>query len=284
MAALKTADALTAIPWAQFEKVVVLSPHLDDAALSCAGLLAAVHDKTRIVVATVSCANPSKREDNDATAGSGRARRGFTPPQERRKEDMRAMRALGCNFVHLGFADCVDRRSATSGELIYRQERVRWQRPSLEDSAHMEELFIVLKRLCGRMGQVLVVCPLGIGFHVDHLICAQVVLRLMRTGANVLFYEDFPYVANPMRRDGFADSPNAAMERLGVEPIERLVLSYDPQKKEEILMLYESQVPKLFGSRDGLRASLQSLHYESRPVEFYWRVRIAAAPPASGVQ
>ena len=184
------------------------------------------------------------------------------------------MKALGCNFVHLGFADCVDRRSATSGELIYRSERMRWQQPSLEDAAHMEELFIVLKRLCGHMGQVLIISPLGIGFHVDHQVCARIVLRLMHTGANALFYEDFPYVVSPVRNDGLSDSPGAAMERLGIEPMVRYAFPYDPEEKEAVLMHYESQIPKLFGDRAGLRSALLQRTFNNAPAEYYWQAKL----------
>lgn len=43
------------------------------------------------------------------------------------------------------------------------------------------------------MGRVVIFSPMGIGFHVDHAICARVALRLADRRAPVLFYEDFPY-------------------------------------------------------------------------------------------
>lgn len=36
---MKTVSPATAFPWDDIERVVILSPHMDDAALSCGGLL-----------------------------------------------------------------------------------------------------------------------------------------------------------------------------------------------------------------------------------------------------
>ncbi|MCA9601610.1 MAG: PIG-L family deacetylase [Myxococcales bacterium] len=271
---MKSTPLLEAYDWEQYERVIVLSPHLDDASLSCAGLLTALEGKVERLVVTISGANPPPRDDEDAQARS-RVRRGFAAPALRRQEDIASMRELRCDFVHLGFADCIDRRSPTSGELIYRSQRVRWLQPSLEDAAHIEELYLVLRRLCGYAGKALVVSPLGVGFHVDHRICAESALRIARRIVHLLFYEDFPYVIYPSKRDGMADTPEAALERLSLTASKRYHVTYDPDAKERAIAPYATQIPLLFENVESLREGLRQRTHDGVPAETYWKPKLA---------
>ncbi len=264
---MKTLPAIDAIDWSLYERVIVLSPHLDDAVLSAAGLLSALRDRVSRLVVTIACGNPTS-----AAGKKSRVRRGHTPPAERRREDRDAMRALDCDFVHLGFSDCVFRRSPITGELIYKNARNKFAIAGPDDRSHVEELFLTLRRLCQQMGRVLLVAPLGIGFHVDHLICAQIALRLASI-PNLLFYEDVPYVFDPEVGKGDADGPLSAMERLGCVPIHRLALPYDVAEKVRLTGHYASQLPALFPEEGAFERKLTQRTYDGRPCEFFWRAR-----------
>lgn len=265
---MKTTPCLEAYDWSLFERVIVLSPHLDDAVLSTAGLLVALGDRISRLVVTIACGNPIPRTN----AKKGRVRKGFAPPAERRREDMAAMRELDCDYVHLGFADCIYRRSPTTGNLIYKQARTRFAVSAPEDRAHVEELFLVLRRLCHNMGRVLIVSPLAIGFHVDHAICAQVALQLAPM-ANILFYEDIPYVFDPNVGAGQADGPLSAMERLGLVPKRRLVLPYEVATKVHLTKKYDSQLAALFPEPSSFEDELTRRTWEGHPAEFYWQAK-----------
>ena len=179
------------------------------------------------------------------------------------------MRDLACDYLHLGFADCVFRRSPLTGELIYKTARNKFSIAGPDDRSHVEELFLVLRRLCQAVGRVLVVAPLGIGFHVDHLICAQVALRLVPM-MHLLFYEDVPYVFDPEVGKGDVDGPLAALERLGCAPTQRLVVPYEPSEKLRLAQHYVSQIPALFPD-ESLERSLTQRTHQGLPSEFYWR-------------
>ena len=266
---------LEAYDWTDYERVVVLSPHLDDAVLSCFGLLEHLEDVISRLVITICCGTPAPApgfgdidefRDNPDLSKYGR-------PDERRREDVDAMDALGCDFVHLGFEDGVYRRSPTSGDYIYRTTREKFVRPRIEDASHIEELYLVLRRLCQNMGRLLLVTPMSIGYHVDHSITTHNALRLENDDVELLFYEDFPYVLHPRYSNGFEDSPRQAMDRLGREPEQRYALPIDPEHKADILTHYESQVPVLFDDADDMHTSLAQRMYDGQPAEFFWTTR-----------
>ena len=179
---MKTSPLTEAFDWEELERVVILSPHLDDAALSCGGMLSRLRSQASLLVVSIHCGNPPT-----SASAPGRHRKGFVHPKVRRREDRLAMHALEVDFVHLGFPDGIYRRSPTSGELLYQTARERWVLPRVEDALHVEELYLVLKRLTDDMGRFLLVSPLGIGHHVDHMLTAQVALRLSSRKRPVLF-------------------------------------------------------------------------------------------------
>lgn len=263
---MKTSSFLDAFDWSLYERVIVLSPHLDDAVLSATGLLAALRGRVSRLVVTIAAGNPTT-----ADGKRSRVRRGHSPPAGRRAEDRDAMHELDCDYVHLGFADCVFRRSPLTGELIYKKARNKFAIASADDRAHVEELFLVLRRLCHQMGRVLLIAPLGIGFHVDHLICAQIALRLASM-SNLIFYEDVPYVFDSGIGKGDPDGPLAAMGRLGLVPTQRLVVPYRVDEKVRVVQHYASQIPLLFPDST-LEQKLAGRTFDDLPSEFFWRAK-----------
>jgi LmbE family N-acetylglucosaminyl deacetylase len=257
--------------WDDFERVVILSPHLDDAALSCGGLLHALRGRISTLVVSISCGSLRVRNPDGSSKVS--SRKGHVSSRIRRLEDIAAMHSVDTDFVHLSFADGIYRRSPLTGRLIYRNERERWVAPRVDDMAHIEELYLVLRRLCLDLGRLLLISPLGIGHHVDHQIAAQVAVRMAAThaGAELLFYEDFPYVADPRVGRGDMDDPLKALGRLKLTPVQRLVLPVDVPAKMVLLRHYATQVPPLFGDDEGMRTRIASHTHDSLPCESYWQ-------------
>lgn len=268
---MKTHPLLERFDWSEFERVVILSPHLDDAALSCGGLLHALRNRVSTLVVSVSCATPRVL----TSTGSSKIlhRRGYVSSQARRLEDIAAMHSVDTDFVHLSFADGIYRRSPLTGKLIYRSARERWITPHVEDLAHSEELYLVLRRLCLDLGKVLLLSPMGIGHHVDHQICAQVAVRLAAAGARLLFYEDFPYVADTNIGRGVQDGPQQALARLHLSPAGHFAVPVDVEEKLALLRHYTSQIPDLFGDDAGMRARILGHQHKKFPSEFYWQAK-----------
>lgn len=261
-----------------FERVVILSPHLDDAALSCGGLLHALQGVPTLVV-TLCSGNPPPVASADGSRKLP-ARRGHVSPRIRRAEDIAAMRAIDAAFVHLSFPDSIYRRSVQTGKLIYLSARERWLAPHADDAAHIEELYQLLRRICLDLGPILLVSPLGIGDHVDHQITARVAMRLAGAGASLLFYEDFPYVADPQSGRGDGDNPAAALARLQLSPAEQFYVPVDVEGKIRLLRHYVSQVPVLFGTDAGMREAILQHRHEGTPCETFWRASPPGAAPA----
>jgi LmbE family N-acetylglucosaminyl deacetylase len=262
---MKTSLCIEAFDWSLYERVIVLSPHLDDAVLSAFGLLSALRERASRLVVTIACGNPTTPEGK-----ASRVRRGHVPPVDRRREDREAMRALDCHYLHLGFEDCVFRRSPITGELIYRTPRNKFTIAAPDDRAYVEELYLVLRRICYPSRHALLVAPLGIGYHVDHLICAQVALRIAPL-SQILFYEDVPYVFSPEAGKGDADGPLSALERLGCAPSQRLAVPFVPEEKVQLAELYTSQIPGLFPGEGTLARTIAERTYLGRPSEFFWK-------------
>lgn len=273
---MRTGELLEALEWKSYERVLVLSPHLDDAVLSCGGLLLALRELgvPRLVV-TVCCGNPPPRPSPDGS-GKSSQRRGHVSPRLRRAEDAAAMRRVGADYVHLGFADGVYRRSPLTGDLVYRHPHERWVEPRVDDAAFLEELFLFVRRLCLGLGRVLLVVPLGVGQHVDHVITGRVALRLADS-VPFLWYEDFPYVVGRGTSPWQGDEPVQALARLRREPAARLALPFDPDEKNELIGCYASQVAPLFGDEAGMREAVARRSLSGRPCEFYWRSRPVTA-------
>src|SRR3989304_1899066 len=96
---------------------VYLSPHLDDALLSCGGLVAQqVAGGDEVTVFTV-CAGDSPVGELTPFAYELHRRWGGagSPMGLRRAEDLVACGRLGASVVHLGFADAIYRHAAHGG-------------------------------------------------------------------------------------------------------------------------------------------------------------------------
>ncbi len=268
---MKTLPLLERFDWKELERVVILSPHLDDAALSCGGLLHALQGRVSTLVVSICCGTLRVL----AADGSSKLahRRGHVSPRTRRREDIAAMHSVNADFVHLSFADGIYRRSPLTGKLIYRSEHERWVSPRVEDMAHSEELYLVLRRLCLDLGSILLLSPMGIGHHVDHQITAQVAVRLAAAGATLLFYEDFPYVADAHIGRGDQDGPHQALARLNQAPAKHFAVPINVEGKMALLRHYATQVPALFGDDEGMRTRIVSHKNGTLPSEFYWRAQ-----------
>lgn len=141
--------------------VLFVSPHLDDAVFSCAGMIRyLVTDGWKVIVATVFT------EGGDEHVW-------------RRTEDLDAARLLGFEAVHLGFPDAPFRQP---GHGTYEEILFGW---NALDDAMVERL----RTLISGWQADLMFGPLGVGEHVDH----RIVFEAVRHVDGVEFYEERPY-------------------------------------------------------------------------------------------
>jgi LmbE family N-acetylglucosaminyl deacetylase len=170
--------------------LVVVSPHLDDAALSVGGTLHALARRgCRVVVATVFTADEPASPPSEVARKLQRLWGGERVMASRRSEDEESCSVLGVGWRHLGLADALF-RSAPNGEAHYQSLKALFRTPRRGDLAVADEVAVAL----GRLNPKVLLAPLGVGGHVDH--------RHARKGAEqvaatvrcpIVFYEDFPY-------------------------------------------------------------------------------------------
>ena len=165
--------------------LIVVSPHLDDAALSCGGEVAArVARGERVLCLTVF----SGGEGPAVSAGKGFE--AFADMASRRGEDERAMARLGCEHRWLGFDEAVarDRRYTSPLRLI--------SRPLPADAPLAARLTDLLRAAADRSPAAELFFPLGVGGHVDHRILFEVSRAL--DPRRVRYYEEIPYAFIPL--------------------------------------------------------------------------------------
>ncbi|MFJ7339755.1 PIG-L deacetylase family protein [Streptomyces sp. NPDC101110] len=230
--------------------LVVLSPHLDDAVLSCGGLMSHAAGRTQVRVVTFfteADAPPYTLSGRRYLRQVGR-RNADRLYRERRAEDREVMERLGVDWHHLGLSDCLFRRKpgASGGRngwvshvlpessYIYPTYRLHIAagRISPHDTYTLGRVRASLEQLASPAHTVLL-APSGVGGHVDHV--------LVRTAAElsgrpVVYYSDFPYNQQHRPDLGFVER-NALVE---VEWSRQLAA------KVELVRGYRSQADALF--------------------------------------
>jgi LmbE family N-acetylglucosaminyl deacetylase len=174
--------------------VLVMSPHLDDAVLSCGALLAHLAARQPVTVATVFTAAapppwslPARRQLR--ALGGADAEDFFA---QRRAEDRDVLAGLGAAPVHLGFRDALFRRGRRRPAYpTFRFDAARGRVASCDAGLAAQ----VSARVCAmaRAHEAGVIfAPIGVGRHVDHLITRRAAWALAGR-IPVVYYSDFPY-------------------------------------------------------------------------------------------
>jgi LmbE family N-acetylglucosaminyl deacetylase len=181
---------------------VFVSPHLDDAVLSCAALMGAMAARATVTVVTLFSAAgppPHTRAARTFLRQCGASSAG-TLFDDRCREDVSVLDDLGVRHVHLGHPDALFRRRSDPSGLLRRAGRVL---PELDHRYPTFRFDIALGRvsrgdrelrdeLIAQVADVsrgaAVFAPLGVGRHVDHLLARAVGEHL-----GAVLYADFPY-------------------------------------------------------------------------------------------
>jgi LmbE family N-acetylglucosaminyl deacetylase len=192
--------------------VVVVSPHLDDAVLSCGALLTHLTRQCSVTVVTVFTVAapppwslPARRQLR--AAGVADAEVFF---EQRRAEDTAVLAEVGAAAVHLGLRDALFRRvggaaagppgpGRRSAYPTFRFDAARG-RVAASDAGLPAEVAARVGEVVRASGAGVIFAPLGIGRHVDHLITRGAVQGL---GPRTVYYSDFPYSERALPDPGF---------------------------------------------------------------------------------
>lgn len=170
---------------------IYISPHFDDIALSCGGLVWEQHQAGEDVQVWTICAGDVPPGPLSAFAAKLHARwqTGQNAPDERRSEDINACHAMGAVPRHFDLPDCIYRLGSDPAIHLYASEEAIFGSIHPDEESLIDRLAIDLKKQIP-VGSTLV-CPLTLGGHVDHRLTRAAVEK---TGSELWYYADYPYV------------------------------------------------------------------------------------------
>ena len=247
---------------------VVLSPHLDDAALSVGGLIAgATAAGESILVVTIAAGSPPPHAIPSPLAASFHRAWGLPSTgavASRCREDDAAMAILGAEAMRLEQLDAVYRLPDR-----YDTEAALFGEPADEDRLEIK-VIAALAPILAASPRALVLAPLAVGGHVDHRIVHRAAISLARQGHEVAFSEDLPYAAKP-------DAVARRTAEMGceLEPT-TFDIAATLDRKIAAILAYSSQIGSLFGGREQARSAVAAYARSvgrGAPAERIWRLR-----------
>jgi LmbE family N-acetylglucosaminyl deacetylase len=182
---------------------VYLSPHLDDAALSCGGRIyqERLADLSVLVVNVMAGDAPPEASVMPTPIlvdlhSRWELETNPNPVAARRDEDQDAMAVLNVDALHWEWPECVYRRSPYTGEFLYPSEESLWGAPHSAERDLPARLARRLEDLpLAPGGRVYV--PLTVGDHVDHHVVRQAAELWGAPEGEIIYYEEYPYAENP---------------------------------------------------------------------------------------
>jgi LmbE family N-acetylglucosaminyl deacetylase len=229
-----------------------LSPHLDDAVLSCGGRICQQTARgERVLVVTVCAGDPPPEPlSGFAQAMHDRWALPRSAPELRRAEDRAALARLGAAALHLPVPDCIYRRDGPGGEPLYASEE------ALFGPLHPVEWPLSLD-LVGSLAdygparpETHIYAPIGIGNHVDH----QLTWRLGDDWAgahdNLHYYEDYPYAHDQALVRQWIEDRDWTPELAWLE-------AADLEAKQRAILEYRSQLSSFWPDEAALAAALR---------------------------
>lgn len=266
---------------------IYLSPHIDDAALSCGG---AIHQQVkageRVLVITVFAAPPQPGQPLSAFARGLHERWGSVADivLVRQAEDRAAIGLLGADLQHLAFNDAIYRGQPAQGEWFYTNSTELFGEIHPADLPLAESIAAAILEIVPQTDETPVFyAPLTVGHHVDHQLVHEAAGRLNRLGRTVIFYEDYPYVdpAFPYAQTPPDDEKPysleatlAAKQAIHLQPQLRSLSETDLKAKINSVRFYTSQLDMLFGGEDAMADYIRSYTLgvgQGTPAERIWR-------------
>jgi LmbE family N-acetylglucosaminyl deacetylase len=221
---------------AKRNRIILLSPHPDDAVWSLGGVIPLLQLSTDVLIATLFDGDPASESLARSKSRSERWRL-FGDTAARRDEDSKAARRLGCKHLSLGWVDAALRlRPDGSFEQASLDTLLDKSEPGVE-AALLDQFERQLGQLILPNDQIL--APLGFGDHVDHRITHKLARRLDRT---IGYYAEFPYYL-PDREHDLIDFITSL--DLSLKP---LSLTCDWLSWVEASGCYRSQIIRMFGT------------------------------------
>ena len=236
----------------QTKRLLIVSPHMDDAILSCSGIiLNRKQQGDKILVLTVFSKQPSKVNSfAKEMMAQMDIKRDYNT--SRKEEDLKIFKKYGIQSQHLDLID------------------------GMFFSNSMEELFggktreINIDQLYTKIEEFKpdeVYLPAGIGDHIDHIAISEFSKELLSKRLKIFFYEDFPYSLSKKKTEERLDSlkKEFLLKQRVVDITDNI------KEKIEMIKLYKSQLNFLFKSTKEMENTVMNYNFHlGRNYEIFW--------------
>jgi len=226
---------------------IYISPHLDDAVLSAGGF---IYEQTKagipVEIWTIMCGYPPpgeltlRAQVEHYQWGTGTAKETI---DLRREEDVKAAEVVGAKPVHFDVPDCIYRRGPDD-EGLYLDIFVQ---PHPAEVHLPDEIAATIAP--GLQADDQVICQLGIGGHVDHILVRQAAERLKRP---LWYTADVPYL--------FRQPGEPAAQVAGMNASRYNITEAGLKAWIEASLAYESQISALFDSPEDLEEKIRAYY------------------------
>ncbi len=260
---------------------IYLSPHLDDAVLSCGGRIwQQTQAGEHVLVVTIFAGAPTTDAPLSSFARELHARWGHLADatDRRQEEDLSALALLGAKAVHWPYTDCIYRQTP-DGRFPYASEEALWGRVDSAENGLVTELAARITALVPSRNDTdasasVIYAPLGIGHHVDHqIVCgaASGTLTSATFGRGLVYYEDYPYAGDSQAVQAALEiEPGEMQWRAEVTPLSEKAL----KAKIAAIACYRSQLGTFWASLVEMATAIRAFAEQTgsgRPAERYWK-------------
>ena len=237
---------------------IYISPHFDDAVLSCGGLIWGQAQKGIPVEIWTVCAGDAPPGPLSVLAMACHLQWGIESAIDvvaaRRLENQEAAALVGAETVDFSIPDCIYRRSST-GELLYPEDVFVPIHPFEKDL----DADVAAALASELRPDDNIVCPLAIGGHLDHCLTRHAIERL---GRPTWYYADIPYLVN--HQELLVPATEGLKGK--VFPIPRKGLG----AWQKGITAYATQILMLFETREKMREAIRA-YWESQHGILLWQ-------------
>jgi len=256
---------------------IYLSPHLDDAALSCGGrIYLECQAGLDVLVITVMAgdAPPSAKDLPTPIIADLHTRWELeanpNPVDVRRDEDREALAVLGGDVVHWEWPECVYRQDSGTGQFMYPTEESLWGSVHPGDQVLVTQL---AQRLAGLplSPDGCLYAPLTVGDHVDHHVVRQAAEMWASSLRRLVYYEEYPYAEQPEALGAVLGDGSGWVDEIIAITQEAL------EAKAAAVACYQSQISTFYTGVEEITVRLEAYASVAGQghgcAERYWRKR-----------
>lgn len=227
----------------QSSEVIFVSPHFDDAVLSCGQLMTELSKKGKRIkvvnVFTKAHNGPYTLSAKTFLSTSGGYQKATKLYLHRGKEDYDALSSIKVKkIINLGFTDALFRKTKTTNwisklipETMHLYPTYRWHiiKNNISDKDNsILKVSAQLSKLAKK--NAIIFAPLGIATHVDHIITKEACEKLKN---KIVYYSEFPYNLR-------AEIPQE------IKKYSLFTKRVNLSNKKTLISLYKTQFPGLF--------------------------------------